>query len=667
MSKGVFTKEDYKKLVKEAAYHDTLYYQQAAPEISDYEYDLLIKEIEKIEKTHPEWLDKISSAQTIGSDSTGHFKTVLHKHPMLSLSNTYCEEEVEAFIHRMEKLTEKERIAFNVELKMDGVALSVIYEDGVLSRAVTRGNGKEGDDVTENAKGIKNLPHALSQSYKGILEFRGEVYLPIAEFVRLNSERSLEGLELYANPRNAASGSLKLLDSTASKKRGLEIMLYDVTTPPKEVKMQSEIAPYLRTFGLPVLSKDFTHRAHSAKEILAFANKVEEKRSTLPFEIDGIVVKMDDLDDRSVIGATNKSPRWAIAYKFAAEQAETVIESICVQVGRTGVLTPVANLRPVLLSGSTISRATLHNQDEIDRKDIREKDTVIIEKGGDVIPKIVSVVITPGKRREPKWSIPSRCPYCGSDVIQKEGEVAVRCKAGEKCSGQYIARIKHFVAKGAMNIEDMGIKIIERLYSLGLLEELTSIYRLQPSDLQGLEGFGDRSIEVLITNIKASKDVELYRFIFALGIPFVGVVAAGVVADAVKNIEGLLSVTYETLIALEGIGEKVTDSIIHFVQDPFHSREIREFMDLGITPKEIVEKRHGHLFSGKTCVITGTLENYDRSQAKEAIESCGGKVTSSLSKLTDYLLLGKNPGSKYNKAIKLNIEILTEEAFKGML
>ena len=667
MARGVFTKEEYKELVAQASRHDQLYYQQSAPVISDYEYDLLVKEIEKIEKQYPEWIEKTPFIETITTDSTGHFKTVAHKQPMLSLANSYSEEEVEAFIHRMEKLTEKEQNSFNVELKMDGVALSVIYEDGVFVCAVTRGNGKEGDDVTENAKGIENLPHQLACEHKGVLEFRGEVYLPIAQFERLNKERALEGLELYANPRNAASGSLKLQDPIASKKRGLKIMLYDIATPPKELKMQSEIAPYLQKFGLPVLSKEFTHRAHSTKEILEFAKKIEGRRRSLPFEIDGIVVKMDDLDDRSVIGATNKSPRWAIAYKFAAEQAQTVIESICVQVGRTGVLTPVANLKPVLLSGSTISRATLHNQDEITRKDIREGDTVIIEKGGDVIPKVVSVVIIPGKHRRPKWSFPTTCPYCASAVIQNEGQVALRCKAGEKCSGQYIARMKHFVSKGAMNIENMGIKVIEKLYALGLLNNLPSIYRLRPIDLEGVEGFKQRSIEVLIENIETSKDVELSRFIFALGIPFVGIVAAKVIAELVKDVQGLLTASYEELIQLEGVGEKVASSIVEFVRNSSHIDEIKEFIRLGIHTRKISEKLQGHEFSGKSFVVTGTLEEFDRTRAKEAIESCGGKVSSSLSKLTDYLLLGKNPGSKYNKALKLNIKILTESDFKGKL
>jgi DNA ligase (NAD+) len=376
---------------------------------------------------------------------------------------------------------------------------------------------------------------------------------------------------------------------------------------------------------------------------------------------------MDDLDDRSVIGATNKSPRWAIAYKFAPEQAQTVIESICVQVGRTGVLTPVANLKPVLLSGSTISRATLHNQDEISRKDIREGDLVIIEKGGDVIPKVVSVIIVPGKHRQPKWSFPTQCPYCASEVIQKEGQVALRCKAGEKCSGQYIARMKHFVSKGAMNIENMGIKVIEKLYGLGLLDDLPSIYRLRPIDLEGVEGFKQRSIQALIENIETSKEVELARFIFALGIPFVGIVAAKVIADRVKDVQGLLAVSYEELIQLEGVGEKVASSIVEFVRNSSHIDEIKEFMRLGIHTKTILEKVQGHEFSGKSFVVTGTLEEFDRTQAKEAIESCGGKVSSSLSKLTDYLLLGKNPGSKYNKALKLNIKILTESDFKGKL
>lgn len=666
MIKGDTSKKVYKKLIEEVKGHDRRYYQESNPTISDYEYDMLVKEIEKIEKIHPEWAEKNSPTQHIPTDTTGNFTTAQHRVPMLSLANTYSEEEVEAFIHRMEKLTEKSKIPFNVELKMDGVALSVIYDNGKLVQAVTRGNGREGDDVTANALGICNLPHKLEGKYLGRLELKGEVYLPLKEFKRLNQEREILGLELYANPRNAASGSLKLIDSKISAQRGLMIMLYDLSNPPKEIKLQSEIAPFLKTLGLPVFTEEFSHRALSAKEILSFAHKVEKKRSALPFEIDGIVIKLDDLDERAVIGATNKSPRWAVSYKFAAEQAQTVIESISVQVGRTGILTPVANLKPVLLSGSTISRATLHNQDEIDRKDIREKDTVIIEKGGDVIPKVVSVIKT-AKKREPKWSIPDTCPHCGGPTQRKEGEVAIRCKAGAKCTGQYIARVKHFIAKGAMNIENFGIKVIERFYALGLVDSIADIYRIQKEDLLELDGFAERSVDVLLENIEKSKKPELYRFIFALGIPFVGVVAARVVSEYCKDIHAFLDLTVKELLELEGIGEKVATSIFNYCSDPVHRKEIETLLDLGVEPISPVEKQSGHVFSGKSFVMTGTLDEYSRSEAKEIIESRGGKVISSISKLTNYLLLGKNPGSKYNKAIKLNIEVLTEEDFKDLI
>ncbi|MCH9812240.1 NAD-dependent DNA ligase LigA [bacterium] len=662
--KTVTSKEGYKKLVKEIKAHDRRYYQESAPTISDYEYDLLVKELERVEALHPDWVESSSPTKSISTDTSGHFTTAKHRIPMLSLANTYSKEEVEAFIHRMEKLTEQKDIPFNVELKMDGVALSVIYEGGKLVQAVTRGNGAQGDDVTQNAAGIKNLPQMINS--KDRMEMRGEVYLPLSEFRRLNKEREESGLEVYANPRNAASGSLKLIDAEVSKKRGLMIMLYDLVNPPASISHQSQIAPFLKKSGLPVFDKEFTHSAVSAEEILSFASIIEKKRSSLPFEIDGIVVKVDNLDVRADLGATNKSPRWAMAYKFAAEQAETVIESISVQVGRTGVLTPVANLTPVLLSGSTISRATLHNQDEIDRKDIREGDRVIIEKGGDVIPKVVSVIQT-SKKRAPKWKMPTSCPHCAGPVEHKEGEVAVRCKAGVKCTGQYLARLKHFVSKGAMNIENFGVKVIERFYSLGLLETLPDIYRLEQEDLEELEGFGDRSIEVLLGNIEKSKEPELFRFIFALGIPFVGVVAAKTIAEYVKDMDTFLSVEEEELIALEGIGEKVAGAIVEYLEDSHHLEEIEDLLELGIAPKAPAKKQSGHLFSGKTFVMTGTLDGYSRSEAKEIIEGRGGKVTSSISKITDYLLLGKNPGSKYNKAIKLKVEILPEEDFKELI
>jgi DNA ligase (NAD+) len=661
----MLTKDEYKKLLREIKKHNKLYYQESKPIISDYEYDLLVKEAEKIESLHPEWVDKSSPTKTIATDALGHFSLATHTFPMMSLSNTYSEEELMAFIHRMEKMTETFGIEFNVELKMDGVALSVIYERGKLIQAVTRGNGKEGDDVTANAFTICNLPHQID--YKERLELRGEVYLPLVEFRRLNEEREALGLDLYANPRNAASGSLKLIDPKESGKRRLHIMLYDVANTQKDLKRQSEIAHFLRSLHLPVIARDLSHVAKSAKEILAFAESVEKRRPTLPFEIDGIVVKVNDLDLRSTLGATNKCPRWAVAYKFAAEQAETQVESISVQVGRTGVLTPVANLTPVFLSGSTISRATLHNQDEIDRKDIREKDYVIIEKGGDVIPKVVSVVKKPGHKRSPKWHIPNFCPDCKGPVIQKEGEVAIRCKAGAKCTGQYIARVKHFISKGAMNIENFGIKVVERFFELGLISRLPDIYKIEAKDLEGLEGFKERSIEVLLTSIENSKKCELYRFIFALGIPFVGVVAARTIADYVKDIDTFLKVSKDELIELEGIGEKLAAALAEYLSDRSHVEEIKEFLALGVNPKPVEEKRGDHLFSEKTFVITGTLDGYDRAVAKELIEARGGNVSSSISKLTNYLLLGKNPGSKYNKAVKLGVEILDEDKFKQLL
>jgi DNA ligase (NAD+) len=661
------SKGEYKKLVKEIKKHDSLYYQYADPIISDYAYDLLVKKLEHIEKLHPNWVENNSPTATIPTDSIGKFKSCEHLIPMLSLSNTYSEEEVEAFIHRVEKLTEKENLEFNVELKMDGVALSVIYEDGKLLQAVTRGNGKKGDDVTSNAFGIVNLPHKLLEKSKGRLDLRGEVYLPLKEFERLNKQRQEEGLELYANPRNAASGALKLLDPEISKSRGLHIMIYDLVNPPKQIKLQSEIAPYLKSMGLPTFTKEYSSRVSSSKEVLSFANKIEKKRADLPFEIDGIVVKVDNLEQREIIGVTNKSPRYAVAYKFGAKRAETVIESITVQVGRTGVLTPVANLKAVLLSGSTISRATLHNFEEIERKDIREKDTVIIEKGGDVIPKIISVVIKDGHKRSNKWKIPKFCPNCGAHVIQKEGEVAVRCSAGEKCSGQYLARIKHFVSKGAMDIAEFGVKIVERFYELGLLNSLEDIYKLKKEDLIDLEGFKDRSIKVLLDNIEKSKECELYRFIFSLGIPYVGIVAAKEIAEYVKDVDSLLKISKIELLTIDGVGEKVADSITSYFSKQEHIKEIKALLKLGVTPLKIVKKQSGHLFFGKTFVITGTFSNFTRKEVENLIEERGGKVTSSISKLTNYLVLGENPGSKYEKAIKLKVNIIDQQGLLDFL
>lgn len=663
-----YTKKEYKDLVDEALSHDKRYYVQASPIISDYDYDQLIKLIEQIEEDHPDWTLKKSPTQKVSTDAKSGFKQVTHSAPMLSLMNTYSEDELLDFTKRLEKLVEKSKVPCHIELKMDGVALAVKYKNGALVQGVTRGNGKKGDDVTANAKTIFNLPAKLKGAkVPETLELRGEVYMPIKVFQELNQEKEEAGGEPYANPRNAAAGSLKLLDSNEAKERKLHIVFYDVVNPGSEIKSQSDIAAYLKKFGLPVFDASLVKVCSGPKEILSFAHQIEKKRAKMPYEIDGIVIKVNDISQRKPLGFTGKHPRWAVAYKFAPEQAITKIEEITVQVGRTGVLTPVAELMPVSLAGSTISRATLHNQDEIDRKDIRIGDTVTIEKGGDVIPKVVSVDETKRVKGARKWQMPSKCPSCGEKVVHREGEVAVRCINFATCPAQNLRRISFFAAKNAMDIENLGPKIVEKLVDSGLVQNITDIYRLDGEDLEGLEGFKAKSIQNLLRSIDASRDTTLARFIFALGIPYVGIQTAEILADRAGNIDVLIDLSHEELIDIEGIGPIVADSIYEYFGQEQNIQEIDEFLELGVTLKGPKKKSMNHAFSGKTFVLTGTLESYTRSEAGALIKDRGGKVTGTVSAKTDFVLAGESAGSKYDKAKKLGIPILTEKEFEKNL
>lgn len=647
--------------------HNELYFVQAKPEISDYEFDQLVKKIEAIEQEHPDWTDPNSPTQRTGSDILKGFKQVEHSYPMLSLTNTYSEEELLDFVKRMEKLLESKHPSFNVELKMDGVALALRYEKGVFVQGVTRGDGKKGDDVTANVKTIRNLPMKLHGSdIPDLLEIRGEVYMPLSVFRELNVVKEEEGEDVYANPRNATAGSLKLLDSKEAARRKLHIVIYDAVNMGGKIARQSEVASKLKAWGLPVFEGKYTKLCHSVEEILLFAREIEKVRRALPFEIDGIVVKLDDLAKREGIGFTGKSPRWAVAYKFAPEQAETVIEEITVQVGRTGVLTPVAELKPTLLAGSTIARATLHNQDEIDRKDIRVGDTVIIEKGGDVIPKVVQVVLSKRPKGAKKWHMPESCPSCHKKVAHVEGEVAVRC-INPSCSSKNLRRIIFFTAKGAMDIDNLGEKVVEKLIAQGFVKTFSDIYRLTEDELSQIEGFKEKSIHNLLSSIEASKETTLARFIFALGINHVGAKTAELIADYAKDIDRVIHLQEEELLGIEGIGPIAAASIVAFFENKEEVHEIKQLLALGVHPKSPAKKSKSHLFSDKTFVLTGTLPNFTRLEAENLIKERGGKVTSSVSAKTDYLLLGEDPGSKYEKAKKLGIKILDEKAFKSLL
>ncbi len=647
--------------------HDKHYYDENKPLISDYEYDQKMKALRDFEKEHPDEIDSDSPAQRVAEGPTKGFKQTAHMVQMMSLANTYSEEEVEDFVKRVHKLLEKPQVEFCCELKMDGTAVSLRYQKGKLLHALTRGNGRTGDDVTANIKTIKSVPLKLSGShFPDDFEVRGEVFLSLASFRAINAQRDEEGLETFANPRNAAAGSLKLLDPREVAKRKLNLVCYGVAEGQSPVKTQEELHRQLKKWGLPTANADHIHTAGDLKGIMKFAEKIHKERPHLPFEIDGIVVKVNDLPSHEILGATGKTPRYAVAYKFAPEQAHTRILDIVVQVGRSGVLTPVAELEPVFLAGSTISRATLHNQDEVARKDIRVGDSVVIEKGGDVIPKVVSVDLKKRPRESKTWHMPKHCPICKTTVVHRQGEVAVRCP-NPRCGGQRVRRIIYFASKHAMDIEHMGEKVVEQLVEKGLVSRISDIYLLSEKDLSKLDGFKEKSIQNLLGSIEASRNCPLSRFLMGLGIKYVGAETAELLAEEAGDLETLMHMTEEEFNDIEGIGDKSAKAIYEFFQDKDNREEIKLLLSHGVKPHKAKAKLSGHAFSNKTFVLTGALQHYTRDEAAALIKARGGKTSGSVSKNTDYVLVGDDPGSKYDKAKELGIKILSEEQFKKML
>ncbi|MCP5469780.1 MAG: NAD-dependent DNA ligase LigA [Chlamydiales bacterium] len=659
--RSIKSKSDYHKLCDEIWEHNRRYYVDNTPSISDREFDHLLALLEQVEGEHPDWIFAGSPTQRVGESVVGGFPTVKHKVPMLSLANSYSEEEVHDFLKRMEKLLHKKSVLYEAELKLDGIACSVRYEKGILVRAVTRGNGSEGDEITSNVRTIQSLPLQLQGDYPDLLEVRGEVFMPKKAFEELNKRSTKQ----FANPRNAASGSLKLLNPKEVAKRGLAISLYGIAECSHTLSSQYEALHYLMELGLPVIVQHT--KCHSFDEIMKFAGNVEKKRKSLPYEIDGIVIKVDDLAAQKKLGVTGKNYRWAVAYKFAATQEESVIHEITVQVGRTGVLTPVAELEPVFVAGSTISRATLHNEDEVKRKDIRIGDHVFIEKGGDVIPKVVEVIQAKRHKNSTPWKMPTKCPACGTPVVRSEKEVAVRCPNRAGCPAQELQRIIFFAGKTGMDIENLGKKIVLQLVEHGFVESIADIYDLREEQLFELPNFKEKSVQNLMEAIEASKDVALDRFILALGIPFVGAETAAILADNAGDLDRLKGITEEELMEFEGVGPKVAESVITFFSAEENLKEIDRLLEAGVKPRiKKVTSFEDHPFHGKTFVLTGALEHFTRDSASALIRERGGKVSGSISKKTDYLLLGEDPGSKYEKAKKLAVPILTEKEFQKL-
>ncbi len=644
--------------------HNYLYYVLDNPEISDAAYDRMMKELMELESAFPEFKSPDSPTARVGALPLDKFESVAHFVPMLSLDNGFSDSDIIDFDRRIKKLLNTEdAILYTVEPKLDGIAVELVYEDGRLTLASTRGDGFRGERITPNVKTIGSVPLLLQDTYEQtrppLLEVRGEVFIGRQGFNRLNNQRLDQDLPPFANARNAAAGSLRQLDSTVTAKRPLEMFVYGVGRAfDFGVESHGEILAALKRLGFRI--NPLVRSGITIKEALDTYREFEEKRPLLPYDIDGMVIKVDNFSYQQLLGATSRSPRWAIAYKFKAEQETTRVLNIEVQVGRTGTLTPVAHLDPVNVGGVTVSRATLHNEDEIIRKDIRVGDTVFVQRAGDVIPEVVKVVESKRTGQETIFNMPKTCPVCGADTFRVKGEAATRC-INITCPAQVKERIKHFASKGAFDIEGMGDKLINQLVDKGLISSYADIIGLSKDTLQALERMGPKSGENIINAIKKSKRITFKRFLYALGIRHVGEHVAGIIASRFKNIDSLADATPEDLASLEGIGPVVAESAVRFFRQDENRKALNKIMDSGVHVYFEGEKKQGAV-SDKSFVLTGALESMTRSQAKKMIETAGGRVTGSVSRSTDYLVVGASPGSKLDQAKKLGVEIIDEAA-----
>ena len=651
--------------------HDYKYYVLAQPAISDQEYDKLVKELEALEKQHPELITPDSPTQRVGNDLTKDFKPVEHKIPMLSLSNTYSEDELYDFDRRVKDgLADDEKVEYLVELKIDGASVSINYVNGVLKTAATRGDGTSGEEITNNVRTIKSIPLKIKKdksiSYKlNDFEVRGEIFMNIADFENLNKEREKSGEKTFANPRNSTAGTLKLQDPKIVANRPLNTFLYSLISLEDELKSQEENLSILKKLGFKV--NEHYKKCSSIEEVIQVCKKFELLRDKLKYEIDGAVIKVNSIKQQNKLGSIAKAPRWAVAFKFKSKQTITKIKDIVWQVGRTGAVTPVAELEPKLLAGSTISRATLHNFDEIVRKDIRVGDTVIIEKGGDVIPKVVEVVLAERKSGSRKTSPPEKCPACKSKLFKPEGEVAFYCENSE-CPDQMKGRLEHFASRGAMDIEGLGESLIDLFVDKSFLKTYSDIYNLKNKkiELVALERFGEKSVSNLLNSIEKSKEKPFDKVLFALGIRYVGSGAAKKLAAHFKSLDALMAANEEEISSVYEIGESISKSLIKFFDNDHNKKVIEELKKAGLKFRFADAKTTfvgDNFFKGKTFVLTGTLTSFSREQAGEQIVRFGGNVASSVSKKTNYVLAGESAGSKLDKAKALGVAIINEEEF----
>lgn len=658
------------ELVKELNQHTYNYYVLAMPTIADYEFDKKLETLAKLEKEHPEFADPNSPTKRVGGDLTKNFVTVKHKWPMLSLGNTYNEQDLRDFDDRIRKALGDD-FQYVCELKFDGLSISLTYEHNQLVRAVTRGDGTQGDDVTTNVKTIRNIPHHLkSTDNPEVFEIRGEIFMHRAAFERLNKEREELGEVTYANPRNFAAGTIKMQDSAEVAKRPLDAFFYSLNTDRTIFQTHWESLQAIKSWGFHV--SEHSRLASNMNEVLEFIKYWEQERFKIGYDIDGIVIKVNSYGQQQELGFTAKSPRWAISYKYKAQEVETILQKVTYQVGRTGAVTPVANLKPVQLAGTTVKRATLHNANEIERLDLHEGDTVFVEKGGEIIPKIINVNLEKRSQDAQRIIYPTACPECGIPLIRNAGEVAFYCPNDEGCPPQIVGKMQHFIGRKAMNIDGLGDETIETFYRQGLVRHISDLYTLKDraSELKNLDRFGEKSIVNMLNGIEKSKEMPFEKVLFGLGIRYVGETVARKLAYAIKNIDRLINATLEELTAIDEIGLRIAESIVDYFRKPEHMRQIALLRSHGLQfeAAETTIKLQSDKLTGKTFVISGVFEGISRDELKDLIEGNGGKILSSISAKLNFLVAGDNMGpSKLEKAQKLKIPMISQQELLEML
>lgn len=648
--------------------HNYNYYVLDRPTISDYEFDMQLKRLQALEREHPEYYDPNSPTLRVGGMVTKNFETVVHEHRMYSLDNSYSKEDLEDWEKRIQRLLGDAPVEFTCELKYDGASISLTYENGELLRAVTRGDGVQGDDVTTNIKTIKSVPLKLKGDFPSKFDIRGEIVLPFEGFAKMNAERVANGEEPYMNPRNTASGSLKLQDSALVAQRPLDCLLYGIVGSNTGIETQWQMLEKAREWGFKVPS--IAKRCKTTEEVMEFVTYWDEQRHSLPYETDGVVIKVNALQQQEELGYTSKSPRWAMAYKFKAEQVSTVLNEITYQVGRTGAITPVANLEPVLLAGTTVKRASLHNADQIAKFDIRERDTVFVEKGGEIIPKIIGVDFAKRPQDSEPTAYIENCPECQTPLVRTEGDAKHYCTNYYGCPVQITGRIQHYISRKAMDIEGMGSETVTLLFQEGLITNYADLYTLTKEQIMPLERMAEKSAENLVNGVQASTAIPFERVLFALGIRFVGETVAKKLARAYKTIDALMVATEEELTAVDEIGERIAQSVVEFFRNTANLQNIARLKTYGVQFELAADQLENQTekLKGRTFVVSGVFEKVSRTELKKLIEDNGGKVGSSISSKTTYLVAGDKMGpSKRTKAEGLGVPIISEDEFLAML